>query len=1020
MPAGGLASTDFASFFRAVWGVDPFPWQERLLRRIATGEDPHHDYKGDPGLWPDVLDLPTGSGKTATLDIALFHLALESARGATRRAPTRIAFVVDRRLVVDDVFQRAKTLARKLRDAIEAPSAADPTVLKVAHALCDLAGSDEPLLVRSLRGGAPLEDDWVRTPVQPTILCSTVDQVGSRLLFRGYGVSDRMKPIHAGLLGSDCLILLDEAHLSEPFRQTLKEVEKLRGTDQVRTPFAFAVLTATPTIKPERPFELSQTDRAHSVLSPRLGAKKEARLVEISAKPGVDAEARRVEVITDQAKMVLESLGGTGIAHPAVGVVINRVARARAVFERLEAELQDTVEIMLLIGPARAADRNKHAKDLDPIRTRQRETPRELSKPLVVVATQTIEVGVDIDFDGLVTEAASLDALRQRFGRLNRAGRPITPDAVVLAHKEDVSAKADDAVYGDRIAKTWATLQRLAAEANGKVDFGVEALHGRISDDEAANLSAATENAPVLLPAYADLWSQTWPIPNADPEVALFLHGPNRAPASIRIVWRADIEQQHLLAAARAEEQRSRLTELLELAPPRSGESVEVPLWAARAFLEQNVTPLAGLSDISEREPPETYREGGRLSFRYAGGDSERTQVVQPRELQNGDLIVVPARYGGCDKWGWNPGSNDPVSDAADAAARPYAGRRYAVRLTGGLIAQAHQGQGPVVVDLRANEEEWKTRLAAVLAREDDAAAITEAVLALSPPTSIRSQLMALEYAKGRRGRSLSCSFPYPTGGTLGGVVLLAPLGLESATNIEAASLSSTESDELGSNPGYTKLLDEHMEDVGRFTAAFTARAGLDENCAKDVILAALFHDAGKADPRFQAWLAGGNPFGWDENHPLAKSGAVLPKNARVMARLPERWRHEALSVRLARLHPRFCEATDPALVLWLIGTHHGYGRPLFPHADPLDAHIRANMPAVLGARLQLEPSPGPQSLAFDFEGLDWAEMYKNLKQRYGVWGLARLEAFVRLADHRASEEGAPPEAARPRKEAAE
>ena len=39
-----------------------------------------------------------------------------------------------------------------------------------------------------------------------------------------------MKPLHAGLLGSDCLILLDEAHLAEPFRQTLGWVETYRGT----------------------------------------------------------------------------------------------------------------------------------------------------------------------------------------------------------------------------------------------------------------------------------------------------------------------------------------------------------------------------------------------------------------------------------------------------------------------------------------------------------------------------------------------------------------------------------------------------------------------------------------------------------------------------------------------------------------------------------------------------------------------------------------------------------------------
>lgn len=160
---------------------------------------------------------------------------------------------------------------------------------------------------------------------------------------------------------------------------------------------------------------------------------------------------------------------------------------------------------------------------------------------------------------------------------------------------------------------------------------------------------------------------------------------------------------------------------------------------------------------------------------------------------------------------------------------------------------------------------------------------------------------------------------------------------------------------------------------------------------AADVALAGYLHDLGKRDLRFQAYLAGGDLIGWDESHVLAKSRHDrLPKGAWHRARLPENWRHEALSVGLARGRPEFSEAHDPMLVLWLIGVHHGFGRPLFLHAD----------------REEIE-QPGPQSLSFDFNGWDWAQIFGKLKQAYGIWGLARLEAFVRLADHRASEAAA-------------
>ena len=53
------------------------------------------------------------------IDIAVFHFALEAARGTERHAAVRILFVVDRRLIVDDAYRRAQTIAAKLADAQE-------------------------------------------------------------------------------------------------------------------------------------------------------------------------------------------------------------------------------------------------------------------------------------------------------------------------------------------------------------------------------------------------------------------------------------------------------------------------------------------------------------------------------------------------------------------------------------------------------------------------------------------------------------------------------------------------------------------------------------------------------------------------------------------------------------------------------------------------------------------------------------------------------------------------------------
>ncbi|MBI4474915.1 MAG: hypothetical protein HY646_19755 [Acidobacteria bacterium] len=107
-------------------------------------------------------------------------------------------------------------------------------------------------------------------------------------------------------------------------------------------------------------------------------------------------------------------------------------------------------------------DRDDVVKALHPIRTG---ASRLLERPLIVVATQCIEAGVDVDLDGLITEIAPLDALRQRFGRLNRAGRDITPYASIVYTK----TRDDDPIYGSALKPAWEHLTKLRTRFRGHV-----------------------------------------------------------------------------------------------------------------------------------------------------------------------------------------------------------------------------------------------------------------------------------------------------------------------------------------------------------------------------------------------------------------------------------------------------------------------------------------------------------------------------------------------------------------------
>jgi len=987
-----LTAEAFPHFFREIHGYEPFPWQARLAQELA-----------ETGHWPSLLDLPTSAGKTASIDIAVFHLALEAEKGAQRKAPLRVLFVVDRRLVVDSAFDRAKTIANRLEQA------EDGLLKSVADRLRALAGSGAPSLeVVRLRGGVPRERDWARSPAQPLVAVSTVDQVGSRLLFRGYGVSPRMWPVHAGLVGADALWLLDEVHLSQPFAETLGAIDrghKAEGNGVLAdlprlAPFAVVKLSATPGETAGTTFRLREDDQNHPVLQPRLTARKLVRLKAWNE----DAAETFVTSALHLGGLEEESAARKGrkkaedvqriLPVKRIGVVVNRVDLARQIFEKLGKTLGERGKVLLLTGRIRPLDRDRLLCEIKPLFTAPKRPDPD--PPIILVATQTVEAGADLDMDALVTEIAPLDSLRQRFGRLDRLGEKRDTRAVVLhppgKPPKDPAKERDNPwipivrIYGESPYATKEWLEKLDDEP----DFGIDGLAPVLEKmgPKLELLLAPRARAPALLPPYVDLWATTSPAPAATPEPTLFLHGPDIS-AGIQIAWRSDIDL--------ADEGSANLS--LGICPPSSLEAMPVPLWAARKWLRAE-TVDTGVADVPDRAPESDRSPAiGRPCLKRSG---ERWIKAFADDLRPGDIVVVPSDFGGCDGFGWNPEHRGTVGDLG-AEAHYHQRLKGALRVTRKTLANVLIGGTDEEAAIDASET-WRDILALIQEVGDDLdAERTRASLTEIDhlPTIWRSLLAAM------KGRSVSIEF-YDDDDRTKGFLLFAKRALpqkvlNGVDEGEAGDDSVTDQHDSWATGVRVELVDHlgHVETKARDLARL---AGLDSGMTNLLALAGRMHDLGKADPRFQADLHGASA--------LARLGLLDAVPGPMLAKsdqggrwrpgqraAPENFRHEALSVALAQRHPavKKLDEDDRDLVLWLVGTHHGYGRPFFPpSSDPAPDTETTLEIDDRGLFAKAEEAP----LRLD-QG--WFERAERLNRRFGPWELARLEAIVRLADHAAS-----------------
>ncbi|MCL6534209.1 MAG: CRISPR-associated helicase Cas3' [Armatimonadetes bacterium] len=127
-------------------------------------------------------------------------------------------------------------------------------------------------------------------------------------------------------------------------------------------------------------------------------------------------------------------------------VVANRVAQAQKIFRELRDRLGEGVYLL----HSRFTRHDRVSKERDIIGTLHGERDLPLR---VLVATQVVEVSLDVSFDTIFTEVAPVDDLLQRFGRVNRYGEHSHGVDVHVACQYD--AKSLQGVYQlERIEKT--------------------------------------------------------------------------------------------------------------------------------------------------------------------------------------------------------------------------------------------------------------------------------------------------------------------------------------------------------------------------------------------------------------------------------------------------------------------------------------------------------------------------------------------------------------------------------------
>jgi CRISPR-associated endonuclease/helicase Cas3 len=853
-----MDNSEFRTVFEELTGFPPLRWQERLFHKhFAVNEIPR------------LIDLPTGLGKTMVMAIWLIALTVN------RVLPRRLIYVVDRRTVVD----QATDLATKLWES-------------AAKALPGIKN----LAVSTLRGQLADNREWTRDPSRPAIIIGTVDLIGSGLLFSGYRSSFKRRPLEAGSLGQDSLLVLDEAHLSKPFEKLVKGIEADGAFQKDRAGSLHGA--------PMRVIRMSATiDRSEAGNVFRLDADSNSPAFDLKTDPDPNTGEERNPIITRFTAKKRLTITTTDNLIDSIATASGEIAQSHlgariVIFVRSPKQVDEIckalirkdksreTKIAMLTGTMRGMERDELLTPPDAEHQHERRVMQRFLFPgndpskgeCFLISTSAGEVGFDLNADHMVCDAAPFDSMIQRLGRVNRRGQC---DALVRLILENGPASKSE------MEKACTAASRLFVNYMDVSSKALAEFRSNLSTDKLKAASTPEPTMVELTDILLDAWSMTTVTERMPgrPEVAPWLRGIDDDLPQTTIAWRAELDLPGFDQLDSED-----IEEWFDTHRIRRRETLSVPTSAAAKWFRDRWAELPGADKTNVGE-------------RSAVVDRAGTKLLTVKELaeqlgRNTDSIrnadvIVPASFGGIER-------GKGVLDST--APRKPQDEHGADEETRKENAKARR-MAPDVADERLPEERNRYRELVITTAGGDRQ--TRSIASGSKPAKHSTFFVDLES--------------------------------DEVTRVQLFSyVPKQDKTEWGSK---RQSLCEHVGLVRKCLDGILSRIVLPEPLKRAAQLAADYHDHGKNRERWQRTVDGiaTPPGGKWRDQTLGKSGGAMKRDAR-------HYRHEFGSLReFIDAHDGKTNAEVFDLAMHLIAAHHGRGRPHFPKGgfDP-DAESRS------------------------------------------------------------------------------